>query len=198
MIDVGVGYGTWPLYDAYPSATFLLVEPIADFECALRDIASKVRCEFCFKAVGETPGRYEIVVDKLDLQKSSFNDRSQLTRRDDELLERRIVEMTTLDAIFSERAPLQAPIVLKLDTEGHELSALRGARKLLRETEYVIAEVSIARRFEGSYRFEEVVEFMDQQGFSIFSFLQVAQARGEMQPRFVDVVFHRTETKSHS
>lgn len=43
------------------------------------------------------------------------------------------------------------PFGLKVDTGGADPDVVEGAHEFLRETEFVIAEVSIAERFEGGY-----------------------------------------------
>jgi hypothetical protein len=55
----------------------------------------------------------------------------------------------------------------------------------------VLAEVSIAPRFEGGYRFEDMILFMRENGFELMSIVNVAQAPNEVQPRFADVAFRR-------
>jgi hypothetical protein len=137
-------------------------------------------------------GTRKINLDTEDLEKSSFDDRTPLTRTGNRL-ERREVEVTTLDIIFEECSNLQKPILLKIDSEGHELKILEGSSSLLRVTDTVIMEVSIARRFEESYEFEDLVLFMKENGFSLLTFLDITHARGELRPRFADVVFKRRE-----
>jgi FkbM family methyltransferase len=68
----------------------------------------------------------EMFIDTKALEMSSLHRRTSLTTTGHRL-ERRSVETRTLDSIF-ERAPvLERPILLKIDTEGNELRALRGA-----------------------------------------------------------------------
>lgn len=190
VIDVGVGYGTFPLYEAFPEARFILVEPLREYEDAIEKIAQKYRCEIFFKAVGDAPGTQEISVDPSHLEMSSFAERTPLTRKGNQL-EKRVVEVTTLDSIFEEALPLQGPILLKIDTEGHELKALQGAPSLLRATDIVIAEVSIAKRFELSYEFEDFIMFMKTSGYYLLGFLDITHLDGELRPRYADIVFKR-------
>lgn len=51
VIDVGVGYGTYPLYEPFPEARFVLVEALRDYEGAIGEIARKYRCDIVYKAV---------------------------------------------------------------------------------------------------------------------------------------------------
>jgi hypothetical protein len=112
--------------------------------------------------------------------------------KDHHRIEKRPVEVTTLDELLHPIAELEAPIILKIDSEGSELNTLRGGRELLRSVAFIIVEVSIAKRFEDRYSFEELVAFMGENGFEVFSFLSVAHSPRELRPRFVDIVFSRT------
>lgn len=190
VIDVGVGHGTFPLYEAYPRAKFVLVEPLTEYKTAIARIAARYDCDVCYKAVGRTPGVQEIEVDTGNPLLSSFASRTHLTRSANRTT-RRVVEMTTLDELVRSSGPMQHPILLKIDTEGHELSVLQGARSLLAETEVVIAEVSIAERFKDGYEFEDVIVFMKEHGFHVFTILSIFQSGSELRPRHADIVFMR-------
>lgn len=190
VIDVGVAYGTHPLYRAFPAAKFILVEPLRDYESAIGEIAKKYDCDVFYKAVGDSQGTEEINVDATKLVTSTLADRTTLTATGGRL-EKRLIEVTTLDYIYSQIPNIAKPILLKIDTEGYELKALRGAESLLRVTDTVIAEVSIAKRFEGGYEFEDLILFMKKSGFYVFSILSLFQPAGELRPRFADIVFKR-------
>jgi len=190
VIDVGVGKGTPALYEAFPAARLILVEPLRDYQDYIDQITKKYSCEVHYKAVGSSAKTLEIQVDTANLERSSFAKRSSLTDTGDPL-ESRVVEVTTLDKIFQQTKAVERPIVLKIDAEGHELEALEGARELLAVTDFVIAEVSIAKRFEEGYEFEDLVLFMKDAGFALFSFVSIAHVEGELRPRFCDVVFER-------
>jgi FkbM family methyltransferase len=189
VIDVGVGYGTYPLYEAFPRAKIILVEPLRDYAAAMEKISRTYDCDIVYKAAGDKAGMQEIQVYANDLQKSSLTNRTALTSSGDEM-QVRVIEVVTLDSIFA-GAGWRQPILLKVDAEGHELKALQGAEALLAVTEVVIAEVSIAKRFEGSYEFEDMIAFMREHGFAVYSILKVTHVKGEIRPRFADVVFSR-------
>ena len=102
-------------------------------------------------AVGSSEGTTTIQVDKDILQRSSLNKRSSLTVTDSTIEERNI-SVCTLDSILK-KEKFKTPFILKIDTEGFELEVIKGAKELLKDTLYVISEVSVASRFEGSYSF---------------------------------------------
>lgn len=188
VIDVGVGYGTWPLHKAYPTARFVLVEPLVEYRPHIARLERAYDCTVLYTAVGECEGALDINVDVGYPMKSSF---SQRTTQDDVdgPLARRSVPVVTLDTLVGSLPELRRPILLKIDTEGHELSVLRGATTLLPAVDTVIAEVSIAKRFEDGYEFEELIEFMRQSDFYVYSFLTMPFPRRIDRQRFTDVVF---------
>lgn len=190
VIDVGVGYGTFPLHNAFPDAKFILVEPLDDYSSYIDKIAERYDCITYYKAVSEEPGQLEINVDTGGLTKSSFSSRSSLTQTGNKIV-KKIVDVTTLDTIYGENSTIEQPIFLKIDTEGHELSVLKGAKALLEVVDVVVAEVSIAKRFEDSYDFEDLIHFMHQHGFYVFSFLTMPFPVHETRQRFTDIVFKK-------
>ena len=64
-----------------------------------------------------------------------------------------------------ERYSFQSPFGLKIDTEGFDYQVIQGARNFLRETQFVIAEVNVAKRYEGGYSFAEFIAIRDENGF---------------------------------
>jgi FkbM family methyltransferase len=75
------------------------------------------------------------------------------------------VKVFTLDTIFS-GIELAAPVLLKLDVQGYEAQALRGAVETLKRVDYVILEASFKPMYEGEMLFMEIVRLMDGYGFS--------------------------------
>lgn len=187
IVDVGVGAGTPELYKAFPDAGLLLVEPLAEYEPHLKAIcAARPRCRYALSAVGARQGTRSIQVVPGLLEHSSFLARTPLAATDNRI-EERLVSVTTLDALMAELSPTP-PFGLKIDTEGLELEVIRGATGLLRDTEFVIAEVSILKRFEASYTFAEFIAEMAARGFEVFDVLQVVRP-DPSGTRYVDLAF---------
>lgn len=190
VIDVGVGFGTQPLYDAFPDAYLILVEALDDYEDTINQILTTRKGQAIFSAVGNKSETRSFNVDTANPELSSFSTRTALTRKEN-VLDRREISVRTLDAIVQDCGDLERPILLKIDTEGNELAVLEGATSTLGTVDCVIAEVSIAGRFEGGYEFEDVLKLMVEHGFYLYSMLFVAHVVSEDRPRFADVVFMR-------
>jgi len=171
-IDVGVGTGTQSLYRSFPDAFLVLVEPLSEYEDGLKKILSTRNGAYFLTAVGANEETRAIVVEPDAMLRSSFLERTALTRSGG-TIEQRSVAVTTLDNLLEKKA-FEAPFGLKIDTEGFELEVLKGSTRSLQSCAFVIAEVSYAERFEGGYSFSDLTEFMSQHGFYLHEILQVA------------------------
>ncbi len=190
VFDVGVGVGTSKLYQAFPDAYFVLIEPVREFNPYIERILQKYRGEHVQAAAGAEPSTLTINVELLTLQKSSFQSRTLLTDTGGKA-EKRQVELTTLDALVAERG-YEPPFGLKIDVEGYEAHVIRGARRCLRDALFVLTEVSVLKRFEDSYTFAEFVGLLDEHGFALCDIVRSRRTRhGEM--IFADVLFKRIE-----
>ena len=102
--------------------------------------------------------------------------------------EKRSVPMTTLDRLMEEH-DFRPPFGLKIDVEGFEYQVIQGATAFLRKTQFVVAEVSVAKRFEESYSFSEFTELMDRNGFYLWDILNIGGKK------FVDAVFKKGDSQ---
>lgn len=75
------------------------------------------------------------------------------------------VKVSTLDKTFVS-VELASPVLLKLDVQGYEAQALRGAVETLKRVDYVVLEASFKPMYEGEMLFMEIVRLMEGYGFS--------------------------------
>lgn len=186
MVDVGVAGGTDALYEAFPDAHLVLVEPLPDIFKGLAKVQKSRPCTLIPKAVSHEAGEMEIIVDETLRGQSGFHRRTELVRKST-TKHKRTIQVTTLD-IIADEIELETPILLKIDTEGHEINVLRGARRLLQKTDTLIIEASVAKRFEGGYSFADIIQELDGMGFRLFEILKACRT-GKPGIIFLDAVF---------
>lgn len=75
------------------------------------------------------------------------------------------VKVSTLDAVFA-GIEFIAPVLLKLDVQGYEAQALRGAVDTLKRVDYVVLEASFKPMYQGEMLFMDIVRLMEGYGFS--------------------------------
>ena len=77
---------------------------------------------------------------------------------------RRRLRTITLDAVANlKQFPL--PDLLKMDVQGAELDVLKGAEKILQTVQHVILELQVVEYNKGAPLRDDVIAYMDQQGF---------------------------------
>lgn len=87
------------------------------------------------------------------------------------VVRRRALQLDTVDD-YCHRAGIGHIDILKSDTQGYDLEVLRGARKLLtgKSIALVYLEVTFAKMYQGSPRFDEVYAFLADHGMTLVSF----------------------------
>jgi Methyltransferase FkbM domain len=81
----------------------------------------------------------------------------------------RLLRWREVDLVIDVGANEGQQLYLKLDTQGTELSILRGASRALLDAEFVEAELSPVRLYDGGALFDEVIGFLDDRGFALVS-----------------------------
>lgn len=183
IVDVGAAYGTPQLYESFPDSFHVLIEPLKEYIPHLEDVLTRYEGKYFITALGARDEKVVMNVDPKRPTMSSIHRRTELTSTDSPL-EKREIAVTTLDTLMKEHN-FQPPFGLKIDTEGFELQVIKGASEFLRETEFVIAELSVAERFTGSYLFAEFAEEMNRNEFYLWDILHIGGKK------FVDAVFRR-------
>ena len=77
----------------------------------------------------------------------------------------RKVELQSLDEILRENPGIPKPVFLSIDTQGSELSILKGAKETLKTVAAVMVEVEFDELYEGQPLFGEIHEFLTISGF---------------------------------
>jgi hypothetical protein len=98
------------------------------------------------------------------------------------------VAVTTLDA-FAEQQQLPFIHLLKSDTQGFELEVFKGARKLMAQSRILLifCEVIFSDMYEGLPRFHEILQFMEENGFTLVSVYEQRFKNGVVS--WADVLF---------
>ena len=94
------------------------------------------------------------------------------------------VNMETLDNIIKQNE-YQSPYGIKIDTEGYELEVLKGMTESMADIDFIIAEVSVKKRFMNSYDFSELISLLSKNNFELIDILNNTIDS----PRFFDCLF---------
>jgi FkbM family methyltransferase len=79
------------------------------------------------------------------------------------------ITIRKLDSVFRSYAGEDAGVMLKIDTQGYEKSVLDGAVESLPAIRVIQLEMSIVPLYENEMLYLEMIGFLDQKGFQLFS-----------------------------
>lgn len=191
VFDVGVGYGTPWLYEAFPRRKLVLFEPLAIFEGILKDLARQYQADAHRVALGSKSGVAQLQVNvgyptsssllPMDSTFAEFASRVQQAHE----FRSQDVPVDTLDNLNS----YEPPYVLKLDVEGGERAVLEGAQRTLGKTDLLLLEISVMHRRTHEPSFAEMIEFLDTCGFELFDIPSLSQTHGTEQLIYLDAAF---------
>lgn len=194
VIDVGVARGTPALYEAFPDAYLILVEPVKEFVPHLEAILQKRKGEFHNCALMAEPGTSTILKTK-ELHGSSMMHR--VADSGDARLQE--VEVRTLDDVVGgDRA---TPYLLKTDCQGGDYEVVKGGERTLVHCEVVILEVSFFK-FWGDHHPDplDIIQYMSDHGFVLYDFLDGLFRPNDNALGQIDMVFVKRDglfRKSH-
>lgn len=164
VIDVGAALGTFQLYEVFPEARHVMIEPIAENEPYLAKLCRKLgRAEYLIAAATRTSGDFTLTVDPNLVH--SMTHAAAPTETSEVWV--RTIPGVTLDQLVEERQ-LEPPFLIKVDVDGNEAEVLAGATKTLEQTEYLIVEVSLFGQIN------DVIDEMRSHGFVAYDMVDLS------------------------
>ena len=169
ILDVGANRADWSRMakEIFPEASFYLIEPQIEMEKYLKAFVNEFSNSVYFlNGVG---ARKESLIFTIrdNLAGSSFfpddNEKLLKNRR------QRKIEVIKIDDLIDSNK-MKIPELIKLDIQGYELEALKGAIKTFGHTEVYILEVSLFSFGLGMPIISDVMNFMLNHGYVIYDF----------------------------
>jgi len=196
ILDVGANIGqTLEAYKAlFPEGKVHSFEPFPDSFRKLQQLASRFnRVQTHQLAMADKAGTSTLHVNSVYHATNSLLPRPSSGYRYypevAQLEETITVNTDTLD-LFAQRSSLGSIDVLKMDIQGGELAALRGAARLLegQAVGAIVTEVMFVPHYEGGALFHEIHEFLRERDYSLFGIYDWHYAENG-QIRFADAIF---------
>ena len=179
VIDVGAALGTFNLYETFPEARHLLIEPIAENEPYLAKICRKLKsAEYIIAAATKESGVFTLKISP-DMLHSSISEGVNADSQNPYL---RNIPAITLNEICRERN-LPGPYLIKVDVDGQELDVLAGATQILQQTEYITVEVCLLAQMY------DIIHFMKSQGFVAYDIVDLGYRPSDGALWQVDMAF---------
>jgi FkbM family methyltransferase len=170
IIDAGANVGQFAraAHQCFPAARILSFEPLPDVAERLAANLADVPGHKIFRtALGSYDGATRFHRNSYDQSSSVLpmlhNEGGMLADKHEvEVLELPIAQLDT--ALAGEQ--LAADVLFKLDLQGNELEALRGAERTLGQSRHIILETVFEAEYADEPLFEEIWEHLKARGFS--------------------------------
>ena len=169
-VDIGANNTMYSrmVKEVFPEADFCLIEPQREMKNYLEEFCKDFKNSIYFLAGAGAKSDKMVLTIWDDLAGSSF-----LLDPDEKLRSvgrQREVEIVTLNDLIDD-AKIKMPELIKLDIQGFELEALKGAEKTFGYTEVYILEVSLFASDSPSMPiFSDVINFMLQRDYVAYDF----------------------------
>ncbi len=130
VVDIGAHSGTTGLYGLFtqPEPTYILVEPLAEFNAKLANLMKDRRHRIINACLSDRTGVATFKIDQAKKDSSHLVLDRDLATGTSNAVE---IPVTTLDRVVSEHAPELGPqsrdIVVKIDVQGTETNVIDGA-----------------------------------------------------------------------
>lgn len=170
VLDVGASTGNygWTIRSGGYEGRICSFEPLsAPFERLEKLAEGDPRWSCLRLALGSEPGEAQINVAG-NSDSSSLLEMGERHARSDPAsvyVGTETIELSTVDEIWDRVARDGEAVFLKLDVQGFELEALRGAERSLPRLAGVQAELSLVPLYEGAPEWSEVIAHLQERGF---------------------------------
>jgi FkbM family methyltransferase len=176
ILDVGANLGQFgdEVFRGGFKGTVVSFEAIPSVHSKLQQHASRRRGSWVIApcmALGSRRGQIEINIagNKVSSSILPMTRAHQEAAPQSTYVDKLLIEMTTLDDIVPSLIPGRGAILLKVDTQGYEMEVLKGAAVTLRRTVALQLELSLTELYEGAPTMTEMISFVQEQGFELFS-----------------------------
>ena len=185
LIDIGVGKeGTPLLYERFPRAKLILIDPIDEAEEYAKNNLNEREYQFLKFGVGDKE-EIKILNIEEEIGRSTILNVTSLNY-ESEPIKKITIKVKTLDDLCKNYKNY-GKIGLKIDTEGYELKIIKGAKEILKKTNFVIAEVRHNHKsYDKQYLMHEFINEMHENGF-VLSMILTAK------PLIADLCFEKKE-----
>ena len=181
LIDVGAHKGLFAQAAShfYSFDKILCFEPNTDLHPVLQAATQGLPVVISSSAVGKVASRSTYYAHADSSMSSLVASNEEVLREffpydNPDGIEEREVGVQPLDAFLEKEGLSQKEILLKIDTQANELDVLSGAEQVLAVTRACVVEHMFVNAYEANYTFEDLLAFMQKNGFQCRGCLSVS------------------------
>ena len=194
IIDGGANRGEWAkaARSTFPSSHIHLVEPLPKCIDCLREMAATdgrmTVHPYAATVAGVTEVTFNLVGD------DGMSTAAQVALPGERFPNEMILPASTLDAMLGQS--IKPGMLLKLDLQGHEIEAMKGATNVLKCVEVIICEVAFYPVNDtGRPVFADVMSFVSPLGFVLFDFASLVGRYDDNRLQWGDIVLAKKDSQ---
>jgi len=167
IIDIGSNKGQFSILarSFFPKAKIYSFEPQKKYLDIQKKILSKNKINYFNVGLGNKKSKKKFYITQRE-DSSSFLKPSNLDLNEYEIKNIRNVQLDRLDNIIKSHN-IKKPALIKLDVQGFELEALKGAIKILKNIDYIITEISYKKIYHNQVSKKKLIKFLKKNHFSM-------------------------------
>lgn len=196
VIDAGANVGNWTRLarSVFGEANVHMIEPQPACRAVLEDLVRRSARLACHPVAITEPGVARVRL--VGGGTGGGGTGARVARTHESAADQIECPATTLDTLFALRVTRGDRTLLKLDLEGHEEAALRGAAELLRLVEVVLLEVQFFQISDnGGPVFLDVAKALAEHAFDLYDVASLSQRPRDQRLRMGDIVFVRRDSE---
>ena len=170
ILDVGANVGEWTRIakQVFPESIVYMIEPLSEMQASLNKVCEDFpELKYFPKGAGNKIEDHIMTTWSEDLASATCLVAENKYLQS--LNKQRVINVITIDSLIKDKL-IEIPDLVKLDIQGYELEALKGATKLFGVTEAFILETSLFEFTAGNPILSEVIIFMAERGYEIYDF----------------------------
>jgi FkbM family methyltransferase len=194
IIDGGANRGEWAkaARSVFPFSHIHLVEPLPKCVDCLREMASIDGRMTVHPYAATVPGVTEVTFNQVG--DDGMSTAAQVALPGERFPNEMVLPASTLDAMLGRL--IKPGMLLKLDLQGHEIEAMKGATNVIKSVEVIICEVAFYPVDDtGRPVFADVMYFVSRLGFVLFDFASLVGRYDDNRLQWGDIVLAKRDSQ---
>ena len=180
IIDVGSNKGQFSLLGSsiFPAAKIYSFEPQIKYLNLQKIILEGKKVKYFNFGLGNIKKKTNFYITNRE-DSSSFLKPTQIKMDKYKTKQIQKISITKLDEIIK-KSEIKRPSIMKLDVQGYELEVLKGSKKLLKNIDFIITEISFKKIYKNQVNRKRLFKFLNNNNFKSKKILNISKMNNKL------------------